>query len=240
MIAAVSRSSSSRPGWVGSVLRFWHRHPERTLAAVALLAWALVFLLSGHQTHDAGWLRSQGLWVLMVAAMMVPPALPMARHVAQNSKRRRRQRGVFLFGGASLLLWLGVGLVAVSLATLTGVSDQRRWLLGGSLLVAALWELTPAKKRALKACHRTLPLPPDGRKADRACVRLGLQYGKACFRVCWALMLPMALVGHAGLVLMLLLTGIAVAEEVVRKGYRLVPAAAVLLCVSGLMVLVLG
>jgi predicted metal-binding membrane protein len=207
---------------------------------VALLAWALLFVLGGQHTHSAGWLRSQVFWVLMVAAMMVPPALPMARHVAQNSKRHRRQRGVFLFGGASLLLWLGVGLVAVTLATLTGASDQRRWLLGGSLLVGALWELTPAKKRALKACHRTIPLPPDGRKADRACVQLGLQYSKACFRACWALMLPMALVGHVGPVLMLLLTGVAVAEEVVRKGYRMAPAAAVLLSVSGLMVLVLG
>jgi predicted metal-binding membrane protein len=222
------------------VLRFWHRHPERTLAGGALLAWGLLFVLSGEHPHSAGWLRSQGLWVLMVAAMMVPPALPMARHVAQNSKRHRRQRGVFLFAGASLLLWLGVGLAAVTLGTLTGASDQRRWLLGGSLLVAAVWELTPAKTRALKACHRTIPLPPDGRKADRACVKLGLQYGKSCFRACWALMLPMALVGHVGAFLMLLLTGVAVAEEVLRKGYRLAPAAAVLLSVSGLMVLVLG
>ena len=53
-------------------------------------------------------------------------------------------------------------------------------------------------------------------------------------------MLPMALVGHVGVALMLLLTGIAVAAEVVRKGYRLAPACAVLLTVAGMMVLVLG
>ena len=220
--------------------RFWHRHPERTLAGVAFLAWGLVLMLSGHHTHSTGWLRSQGFWVLMAAAMMVPPALPMARHVAQNSKRHRRQRGAFLFAGASLLPWVGIGLVVVTMATLSGASEHRRWLLGGSLILAAVWELTPAKKRALKACHRTIPLPPDGRKADRACARLGLLYSKACFRACWALMLPMALVGHVGTLLMFMVTGIAVAEEVLRKGYRLTPVAAVMLTVAGMMVLVLG
>lgn len=241
MIAGALRSPSSRYGWVGFARRFWFRHPERTLAGAALLAWVYVFVRAGSHSHGGtSWLQSQGSWLLMVAAMMIPPALPMARHVALNSKCHRRRRASLLFIGSSLLPWVGVGLVAVTLAGLAGFSDHRRWLLGGSLLLAAAWELTPAKKRALKACHRTIPLPPEGRKADRACIELGLRYSRSCFRACWALMLPMALVGHAGVVLMMLATGIAVAEEILRKGYRLAPAAAVLLTVAGTMVLVLG
>lgn len=240
MIATATRSPSSRYGWVGSVRRFWHRHPERPLAAVAAGAWVLVLLQTDAHVHGApSWMSLQGAWVLMVVAMMIPPALPMARRVIQNSKRYRRQRAGFLFVGASLLLWAGIGFVGVSLAAWAGAYDYRRWLLGGSLLLAAAWELTPAKRRALKACHRTIPLPPDGRKADLACVRMGFQYSRACFRASWALMLPMALAGH-GLVVMMLATGIAVAEEVVAKGYRLAPVAAVLLTVAGMMVLVLG
>lgn len=225
---------------MGSVRRFWHRHPERPLAAVAAGAWVLVLLQTDAHVHGApSWMSLQGAWVLMVVAMMIPPALPMARRVIQNSKRYRRQRAGFLFVGASLLLWAGIGFVGVSLAAWAGAYDYRRWLLGGSLLLAAAWELTPAKRRALKACHRTIPLPPDGRKADLASVRMGFQYSRACFRASWALMLPMALAGH-GLVVMMLATGIAVAEEVVAKGYRLAPVAAVLLTVAGMMVLVLG
>jgi predicted metal-binding membrane protein len=236
VIASSVRSPSGRIGRVGSLLRFWHRHPERGLAAVALAAW-VALLFAGH-SHSF-WGRQTG-WMLMLAAMMIPPALPMARHVMQNSKRHRRQRAGLLFAGTSLLPWAVAGAGGVGLVSVIGLDGYRRWLLGGSLLVAAAWELTPDKRRALKACHRTLPLPPDGRKADRACCRLGLQYGKACFRACWALMLPMVLAGHPGVVLMLVLTGIAVAEEVVRKGYRLASAAAVLLTVAGMMVLVLG
>lgn len=206
-----------------------------------MLAWVFVFVQAGGHSHgDATWLQRQGSWLVMVGAMMVPPALPLARHVALNSKRHRRRRASLLFVVSSLAPWVAAGLVVVTLAGLAGASEHRRWLLGGSLLLAAVWELTPAKKRALKACHRTIPLPPDGRKADRACIKLGLRYSRACFGACWALMLPMALVGHAGVVLMVLATGIAVAEEIVRKGYRLAPAAAVLLTVAGTMVLVLG
>lgn len=218
-------------------MRFWRRHPERSLAAVAAAAWILL-IRSGHD-HSRSWAELQLGWLLMVVAMMVPAALPMARHVMQNSKRYRRRRAGFLFAGASLLPWAGVGLFGVSVAAWAGAHDYRRWLLGGSLLLAAVWELTPAKGRALKSCRRTLPLAPDGRKADMACVRMGLRYGRACFRASWALMLPMILAGR-GLFLMLLVTGIGVAEEVVNKGYRLAPGAAVLLTVAGMMVLVLG
>ncbi|HEX2149904.1 MAG TPA: DUF2182 domain-containing protein [Actinomycetota bacterium] len=226
---------------MGSLRRFWLRHPERPLAAVALAAWVLVVVHSGGHVHgQQSWMKLQAGWLLMVVAMMLPPALPMARHVLQNSKRYRRQRAAFLFAGSSLLLWVGVGLCAVSAAALVGAFENRRWLLGGSLLLAAAWELTSQKRRALKACHRTIPLPPDGRKADLACVKLGWNYSRACFRSGWALMLPMAVAGHVGVFLMLLLTGIALSEEVVGKGYRLAPGAAVLLSVAGLMNLVMG
>lgn len=239
---ATTRSPSSL-GWVGSVRRFWFRHPERSLAGVALLAWVGVAFTATNHVHagaGASLLTLQGGWLLMVAAMMIPPALPMARHVGLNSKRYRRHRAMFLFAGSALMIWVVIGLVLTFLVATAGVAQFGRWLLGGSLLLAAVWELTPAKRRAIKACHRTIPLPPDGRRADRACIRLGMRYGNSCFAACWALMLPMALVGHVGVALMLLLTAIAVAEEVVRKGYRLAPEAAALLTAASVMVLVLG
>jgi predicted metal-binding membrane protein len=82
-------------------------------------------------------------------------------------------------------------------------------------------------------------LPPHGRKADWACVDLGLGYGRACFGACWALMLPMAVAGHS-VGLMILLTGIAASEELVVKGHRLAPFAAVVLFAASAMVLVAG
>jgi predicted metal-binding membrane protein len=182
--------------------------------------------------HAAG----QGTWLLMASAMMLPSALPAARHVALNSRWRRRQRGGAVFAGAYLAVWLLFGLVAVSLARLARLPEGAGWPLAAALAVAAGWELTAAKRRCLRACHRTLPLPPDGWKADAACARFGLRYGWACLGACWALMAPMAIAGHASLPLMVL-TVMVVAEEGLAKGPRLGrPAALVLVAAAAVAV----
>jgi predicted metal-binding membrane protein len=67
------------------------------------------------------------------------------------------------------------------------------------------------------------------RLEDAVCVRFGVRYGQACVGACWALMLPMAIAGHAGLPVMIMVTAIVVAEEVVVKGVRLVTGAALIL-----------
>lgn len=213
------------------------RRPEWPLAVVASGCWAV--LLSRQPAHAGHirWLQLQGDWLLMLPAMMLLPALPMARRVARNSLRRRRHRAVMLFGGVSLVVWAGFGVAAVTLVHLLDLRSPL--VLAGALAAAAAWELTPAKRRFLRACHRMPALPPHGRKADRACADLGLRYGYSCFGACWALMLPMAVAGHSP-GLMVLLTGIAAAEEITVKGHRIAPVAAVVLLVASAMVLVAG
>lgn len=180
-----------------------------------------------------GWLAAQGAWLVMTPAMMLPSALPAARHVALNSRWRRRQRGSAVFATAYLAVWLLFGLVAVSVARLVKLPEGGGWPLAAALAVAAGWELTATKRRCLRACHRTVPLPPDGWKANSACARFGLRYGWSCLGACWALMLPMVIAGHASLVLMVVLTAIVVAEEGLVKGARLRrPAALVLVAAA--------
>jgi predicted metal-binding membrane protein len=179
--------------------------------------------------QTGGWLAAQGSWLLMAAAMMLPLALPPARHAALNSRWRRRQRASAVFVAAYVTVWLLFGLGAVTAATWVHLPAGTAWPLALTLVVAAGWELTAAKRRCLRACHRTVPLPPDGWKADAACARFGLRYGRSCLGACWALMLPMAIAGHTGLLLMAVLTAIALAEGVLAKGTRLGPAAALVL-----------
>lgn len=45
------------------------------------------------------------------------------------------------------------------------------------LQVAAGWQLSPYKRRAVLACRQTVPLPPLGRRADAAAVRFGRRPG---------------------------------------------------------------
>jgi predicted metal-binding membrane protein len=245
----------------------WH-HPEWTVALAAAVCWAVLVAhhvrvggigagpaprvegasATHHaaMTHTAGrpagsagsWLAAYGTWLLMAPAMMLPSALPAARHVALNSRWRRRQRGQAVFAGAYLALWLLFGLVAVTVTRLARPPEGPGWPLAAALIVAAGWELTTAKRRCLRACHRTLPLPPDGWKADLACARFGLRHGMASLGTCWALMAPMAIAGHAGLPLMVLLTILTVAEMGLAKGPQLGPPAALALVAAAAAVVV--
>jgi predicted metal-binding membrane protein len=209
------------------------RHPEWTAAAVAASAWLVLIVApqagddGAHAQHAHAsatpWLGTVAWWLLMSTAMMVPAALPAVRHAALTSMWHRRRRVVALFLAPYLGLWLGFGIVA-----LASVGWLRRALDVGSLtllivvlVAAAAWELTPMKRRSLRACHLFAPLPPRGLTADAACVTAGLRYGCRSLAGCWALMLTMAVAGPRGLLLMAFLTVVIAAQKVLVRGTRL-------------------
>ena len=66
---------------------------------------------------------------------------------------------------------------------------------------AALWQITPLKRKELQRCHRTTPLSATGWRADRDCAVFGIHYGRHCAGSCWAMMLGCALASHAVAVL---------------------------------------
>jgi predicted metal-binding membrane protein len=240
-------------------------HPEWAVALVALSSWAVLVLVHDAgpiDAHAAGatagahvhtmngmleptsahpavpWTVRQGVWMLMTAAMMLPSSLPTVRLLAMNSLWRRRLRAGLTFVVALLGVWFVFGLILISVATAFRVPAGNDLVVGTVLLVAAGWELTQAKRRSLRACHRTVPLPPCGWRATRGCARFGIQYGLACVGACWALMLPMALAGAHRLFLMLLLTAVVVAEEGLERGTRLTRVAAPVLVGATIVMLV--
>lgn len=161
-------------------------------------------------------------WTLMSVAMMVPVVLPAVRHVGLNSIRQRRQWAMLLFVAVYVGVWAAFGLLALAgrgLALATPGIDAGV-LLAVTLTVAAGWQLTRAKRRALLACRRTVPLPPVGRRADAGCARFALRQGRRCVASCWALMTVMLAVQQAASVWMLALTALMAGEELTRTGQR--------------------
>jgi predicted metal-binding membrane protein len=159
------------------------------------------------------------MWALMVVAMMVPTVLPVIRHVAAASLRRRRGRAVAIFTGAYVAMWLVAGLALIAAV--------RSWsLLPGwpaLLSVAALavgWQLTSAKRRALQDCHRAARLPLSGRAADVGVARFAAFHAWACVRSCWALMLAMAVVDVARPAWMVALSAVALLEKRAERPRR--------------------
>lgn len=174
-------------------------------------------------------------WALMCVAMMVPAALPALAHVGTNSLRRRRQRAMAGFAAVYLAVWTGYGALLAASAPLWSRLPGDA-VLACALALAAAWQSTVHKRRALRDCHRSSPLPQSGPRAMTGTVRFGLRHGGACLRSCWALMAVMAAAGGGTgmLAWMALLTGIVTAERFTRRPGRTTRLAAAALAAAAL------
>lgn len=237
--------------------------PEWPVAVLAGFAWLLLALISlqgdgSHAAHVhaptpsaltewtltartfASWTNAPGplmSWLLMSFAMMVPATLPAVRHVALNSIDARRTRAMTVYVVAYVAVWCLFGVIAFALIeasrTMIGTGVADRALLAIILAIATGWQLTRIKRRAIVACKRTVPLPPDGLRADRACARFGVMQAWRCILACWPLMLLMAAMPHPHPLLpMIALTAIVLVEERARIRDRLVVPIAGLFAVA--------
>lgn len=143
-----------------------------------------------HSTGSAFAVTTMMATVVAMAVVMVPSAVPVARHVARNSLARRRLRAVTEFVSAYLLIWTAFGVLTV-LALATVPSVDPRLALVALLLAAAVWQIVPVHRRALRGCHRTVPLPARGWRAEAAAFGFGARNGAWCVGSCWCLMLVM-------------------------------------------------
>jgi predicted metal-binding membrane protein len=183
--------------------------------------------------HMTSLIAGLPMWALMAVAMMLPTAMPAVRHVAVNSIYWRRRRAVLEF----LVVYLGLWVIfsAVALGVVVPLAPASPALVLPLLLaVAALWQWTPLKRRALRACHRPQTLPPHGWRATVGVARFGLGNGGACLASCWAMMLAMAAVSSARLIWMAALTAVIAAEKLNLKPGRAARRIGVLLAAAAI------
>ena len=176
----------------------------------------------------SGLALATAMWTLMVVAMMVPAALPAVQHVAVNSLRWRRRRAAATFLAVYIAIWAAFGAVLIALARLWSGVDAKL-VLAAALAVAAGWQLTVHKRRALRDCHRPSPLPPSGRAATRGVLGFAWRNSSACVRSCWAMMLAMGLASSMMIFWMVAITGIVLTEKLATKPRQATRVAAVLL-----------
>ncbi|MGX9902080.1 DUF2182 domain-containing protein [Arthrobacter sp. SA17] len=149
-------------------------------------------------------------WVVMLAAMMFPSVAPMVVSYSRIHSHRRKTgryapRGstpVFVAG--YLITWTVFGLVAyllyASVATLVpGIfaPDQGgRYLAAGVILLAAAYQLTPAKNVALMKCRSPMDfILHRMRHGYGGALRMGVEHGAWCVACCWALMVALFALG---------------------------------------------
>jgi predicted metal-binding membrane protein len=168
-----------------------------------------------------GWFL--GVWVVMMAAMMFPSVAPT---VALYSRMTRRRSPVspLLFVTGYLVTWAAAGLVAFGLLTVLdrlagdvlAWDRAGRWVAGGTLVVAAVYELTPLKDVCLGRCRSPLGfLLGSWRDGPSGAVRMGAKHGAWCVGCCWALMASLFALGVMSLAWMAFVAGLIAVEKTV-------------------------
>ena len=162
---------------------------------------------------------------MMMAAMMLPSAMPMIlvhhRTVAAPARIRSELRsGIFV--GAYIAVWAASGIVVWLLARLSDAvlpMYARPYAVAGVLLLAGVYQLTPLKTACLGVCRSPMSfVMTHWHPGLRGEVRLGLEHGLYCLGCCWALMAVFVAAGAMGLIWAAIIALIVLVEKVVPQG----------------------
>jgi predicted metal-binding membrane protein len=182
-------------------------------------------------------------WAVMMAAMMLPSALPMIAlyAVTQRGAGATGPRGVpvALFTLVYLGLWAATGVpVYAASALLKSVeSDLLPYGLALLLLAAGIYQMSPLKQVCLRACRSPLGfLLGRWRPGLVGSLALGWSHAVYCVGCCWALMVVLVAAGAMGLSWVLLIAVLVTAEKLLPHGEWIARGAGVALMLLGLAV----
>jgi predicted metal-binding membrane protein len=191
---------------------------------VAALAWALTIARFSSMDDMAMGLGSFDAfvtsWAVMMAAMMLPSALPLVFEFAQHAERRRGwQAATAVLGVTYLSVWLAFGVVSYALYNALGMPWPNQGLIGGAaLVIASLYALTPLKRATEAWCRERCALhSPLPFNLMRSAVVAGVRYGLSCLGCSAGLMAAMVLIGMSSLIWMIVLSALVLV-------YKLAPA----------------
>lgn len=191
---------------------------------VAGLAWALVLWqsrASGEMAMGLGSFQSFAVsWFVMMAAMMLPSAMPVVFEFAQTYEGRRGwQAATVVLVLTYLSIWLAFGLLGYMVRNAFPMSWPSQGLIGGAAFVlAGLYGLTPIKRasearcRELCALHGPLPF-----NLMRSAIVVGIKYSLSCLGCSAALMVAMLIIGMSNVGWAVILSGVLLI-------YKLAPA----------------
>ena len=188
---------------------------------VAALGWVIALRqMSGMDMGGATDLGSLGafmaLWVPMMAAMMLPGAVPAVSRFVRASGRALAGPA---FAGAYLAVWSVVGLAVYALYRPHGTA------VAGVLTIAAgLYELTPLKRECRRRCQSE--------------VRSGSQFGLYCFGSSIGLMVLLVALGVMSIAWMFVVAAIVIAQKLLPLRVAVdVPLALAIVVLGALVVL---
>ena len=203
------------------------RPMELGLAASAVVlagaAWALTGdrmagMDAGPGTDLGGLGWFVGIWVTMMAAMMLPSITPM---VVGYARRTSTTSATAVFVAGYLVAWAGAGLLAYTIVEgVRGLGlgflawdESGPYVAGGVILAAALYQLSPLKDGCLRQCRSPKMLLEHWRPGQVGALRMGVEHGGFCIGCCWALMAALFALGVMSIAWMVFVAGLIAVEK---------------------------
>ena len=190
------------------------------------------------------------LWTVMMAAMMLPAAMPWMLFFSTLSRERTGeapQFSVAMFVGGYLAAWAGYCLLASGAqqllqarALLTGDNLRADPAVAGLLLVAAgLYQWSSWKESCLRHCRTPFSFfLAEWHDGPTGAFRMGLRHGLFCLGCCWTLMALSFALGVMNLLWMAALTVILCVEKIAPRGNAVCRGLGVVLVAWGAWVIV--
>ncbi len=220
-------------------------------ALAALAWWSTVDRMRGMDEGPGtalgtlGWFL--GVWLVMMAAMMFPSVAPTIALYSQMTKRRSPVAPL-VFASGYLLTWTAAGLLAFGISDAAGrlLGDvlawdhAGRWVAGGTLALAAAYELTPLKTVCLRQCRSPLGfLLGSWREGLSGALAMGAKHGAWCVGCCWALMASLFALGVMSIAGMAFVAGLIAAEKTLPWGRAVTYGTAAILLALGVLLVAL-
>ncbi|WP_333878137.1 DUF2182 domain-containing protein [Methylobacter sp.] len=163
------------------------------------------------------------MWAVMMAAMMLPSAIPMILAFARVCRQRNSgPQLTYLFISAYLGIWLLFSSLLTllqwqmyGLAWLTPMMDNQNSIsAAGILFLAGFYQFMPIKNACLVHCKTPMGfLLNEWQDGPAGAFNMGVKHGINCVGCCWAQMLIMFVVGVMNLLGMALMTLLVIAEK---------------------------
>ncbi len=184
-------------------------------------------------------------WAIMMAAMMLPSAMPMIGLYAAMQRdawnATARTAAVSAFTAVYVMVWAltGVPIYVASVALMGVAASTLAYTTAGVLIAAGIFQLSPLKQVCLRHCRSPLGfLLGHWRAGWRGAVSMGWAHALYCLGCCWALMVVLVVAGAMGLPWVLLIASVVAAEKILPRGEWVARTTGVGLALLGVAVVV--
>jgi predicted metal-binding membrane protein len=201
-------------------------------AAVAAACW-MVLSVQSAPMYGIGALAALGAfiatWVVMMAAMMLPSAVPFVSGFVRSAPRDWPVAAAGLVV-AYLAVWAAFGVVAYfALNAMPATWMGQRVVVGAAIVVAGLYALTPLQRSCVARCRAMCHVEPR-RPAPAA----GFEYGINCVGCSLGVTVALLVAGMSSIVWMLAAAALVFMYKVPPLGVRWQLAGALALVAVGL------